>query len=250
MTKPTVFIAALQAEFPEDRLTYQKAIATFHPESADEAARFFKLANRLGQKSFITGFGNNLDPEGEPFLHMVTVRTDRLNTLHDVSAADLYVKVGGGYPLKEINLNIASHEVFFPHSNLPYVGSAGGAVAVNLTADLRGHPVPIKRFFIRAEIVTPEGEIIRPGSVAFKSVSGYDIVKIFAPSWGLLGLIVSATFRVVPNAGAEEYADMRMEPIEREHFLSGLDENSDDIDVIYSRKIKSKFDPNWVLPIV
>ena len=44
------FLKNLAAEFPEDRLTWQKRLATFHPESADETARFFKLAAVPGSK--------------------------------------------------------------------------------------------------------------------------------------------------------------------------------------------------------
>ena len=244
------FLELVRSEFPDDRLTYQKRIATFHPESAEEAARFLEAACRTQQPVFITGFGNNIDPSGEAFDNLVIVSTDRLNTVLDVNETDLYVKVGAGFPLREINVCLKSKELFMPHAALPYVGSAGGAVAVNLTAELDGHDFPIKRYFIQAEVVTPQGEIVSPGSVCFKSVSGYDIVKIFAPSWGLLGLIVSAAFRVMPAAAAEEFAALKMKAVDRRHFLSGLDESNQATDAVYSRKIKTRFDPHGILPII
>lgn len=250
MTSRDQFIAAVLTEFPEERLTWQKGIPTFHPESADDAARFLKLVNRLKQRTFITGFGNNIDPAGEKFSGMVTIRTDRLNRLIEIAPQDFYVIVGSGYPLREINQHLAADHLYLPHGALPYVGSVGGGVAVNLSARLHTYDLPLKRHLIKAEIVTPEGEIVTPGSVCFKSVSGYDIVKLFAGSWGLLGLIVSATFRVLPDSAAPEYAPMVMNRIDRENFLSGLDVSNDDTDALYSRKIKAKFDPNGVLPIV
>jgi len=250
MFRLDTFLRTIEAEFPDDRLTWQKRLPTFHPESAEEAARLFKLAARDKQRLCITGFGNNIDPAGERFADLVIVRTDRLNALHEISSADLFVRVGAGYPLRELVLALSEKQLFLPHAGLPYVGSAGGAVAVNLTAELNGHDWPIKKYFIQSEVVTPSGEIVRAGSVCFKSVSGYDVVKIFAPSWGLLGLIVSATFRVLPSTAAEEYSSMKMKPVDRAHFLSGLDESSQDVDVIYSRKIKAKFDPHGVLPVI
>jgi FAD/FMN-containing dehydrogenase len=140
--------------------------------------------------------------------------------------------------------------LFLPHADLPYVGSAGGAVALNLSADYHGADLPIKKYFIQAEIVTPGGDIITPGSVCFKSVSGYDIVKLFSPSWGLLGLIVSVTFRVLPTSARHEYESIRMKEIDRARFLSGLEESNHDTDAVYARKIRNKFDPNQILPIV
>ena len=250
MSRVDRFLQTINAEFPDDRLTWQKRLPTFHPESAEEAARLFKLAVHEKQELYITGFGNNIDPVGERFTDLLIVRTDRLNAIHEISNADLYVKVGAGYPLRELMLSLKEKKLFLPHASLPYVGSAGGAVAVNLTAELNGHDLPLKKYFIQAEVVTPEGEIVRPGSICFKSVSGYDVVKIYAPSWGLLGLIVSATFRVVPSTAAEEFAAMKMKPVDRAHFLSGLDASRQDIDVVYSRKIKAKFDPQGILPIV
>jgi len=244
------FLKAIQREFPEDRLTWQKRLPTFHPESAQEAAILFKMAAREHRRLYITGFGNNIDPVGDAFADMVLVRTDRLNAVHEVSDTDLFARVGAGYPLRDLMVSLKPNRLFIPHATLPYVGSAGGAVAVNLTADLDGHDLPIKKYFIQAEVVTPEGEVARPGSVCFKSVSGYDVVKIFTPSWGLLGLLVSVTFRVMPETAAGEFAALRMKPVNRQRFLAGLDETSRDADVIYSRKIKSKFDPYGILPVV
>jgi len=244
------FVQVVLSEFPPDRLTYQKGIPTFHPENAQEACHFLTLLNRYHRQSFVTGFGNNIDPVGAPFDEMVTIRTDRLNDLMEVASGDFYVTVGSGYPLKEINLRLESHRLFLPHSNLPYVGSVGGALAVNLSADLNGRDVPLKRYFIKAEVVTPEGEIITPGSVCFKSVSGYDIVKLFSGSWGLLGLIVSASFRVLPTTALSEFEGLKLKKVDRTNFVKAFDVSNDAADAVYSRKIKDKFDPNGVLPIV
>ncbi len=244
------FISIIESEFPDDRLTYQRVVPTFHPETAEEAAAFFRLANRHKQKIFITGFGNNLDPVGEPFTGMVSVRTDRFNQLLVNAADDFYVTTGAGYPLREINEHLAETNLWLPHASLPYVGSVGGSLAIGLSSDIDGHDFPLKKYFLKAEIVTPEGDIVKPGSVCFKSVSGYDIVKIFAGSWGLLGLIVSASFRVMPISARDEYAMMKQKAIDRAPVLEALDESCGDSDALYSRKIKACFDPNHVLPIV
>ena len=250
MIEQTEFVRIIKSEFPDDRLTWQKTIPTFHPESADEAAALFKLANQHRQSVYITGFGNNIDPMGDPFRSMVTVRTDRLNKLIDIVPKDFYVVGGGGYPLREINHALQSHELHLPHSALPYVGSVGGAVAVGLGGTLHQHLVPIAKYLIQAEIVTPEGEIITPGSTCFKSVSGYDVVKIFAGSWGLLGLVVSATFRVMPITGADDFTTMTQNAVDHGRFMAGLEADNSDADAVYSRKIKAKFDPNNILPPV
>lgn len=250
MSELNQFLKIIESEFPEDRLTYQKNVPTFHPENAQDASRLIKLANQNRQRLFITGFGNNIDPIDKPFTEMLSIRTDRLNKLIEINAPDFYIKVGSGFPLRELNDDLKAAGLLFPHSRLPYVGSIGGSLAVNLSAELNGHTLPLRRYFIQAEIVTPSGDIITPGSPCFKSVSGYDIVKIFAGSWGLLGLIVSATFRAFPITAEPEFGGMKQNQIDRNKLLDALNESEKAADAVYSRKIKSKFDPAGVLPVV
>ncbi|MFH1372480.1 MAG: FAD-binding oxidoreductase [bacterium] len=250
MSRSDEFLGAVRSEFPGDRVTFQKGVPAFHPETAEEAAGLFKLANQHQQKVFISGFGNNISPTGPAFDEIITIQSDRLNTLLEVAAQNYYITVGGGYPLREINRQLAPLKLALPHSNLPCVSSVGGAIAVGLSADLHGRDLPLKKYFIKAEIVTPEGDIIKPGSTCFKSVSGYDIIRIFSGSWGVLGMIVSATFRVMPESGLTELSSMRMKAVSREDFLNGLAQTNTSVDAVYSRKVKDKFDPNGVLPIV
>jgi hypothetical protein len=250
MTTKEQLISSILQEFPPDRLTFQKGIATFHPESAGEGSRLFAIANKINQKLFITGFGNNIDPEGEKFDQFVTVRTDRLNSILKIVPEDFYMVVGAGYPLEEINRVLSEQGLFLPHAELPYAGSVGGALAAGLAANQGEHILPISRYFIMAEIVLPTGEIIKPGSVCFKSVSGFDIVKIFSPSWGMLGLITSATFRVLPLTVRDEYNNLKMSPIDYGAYCRLYDEHGGDVAAQYSLKIKNKFDPANILPLV
>jgi glycolate oxidase FAD binding subunit len=250
MTKLDDFIRAVGDEFPDDRLTYQKSIPTFHPETPAESADFFKLANRLDQKIFITGFGNIINPEGALFENLVTIRTDRLNQLTEIVAGDYYIVVGSGYPLKELSVVLKKHGFFLPHAELPYVGSVGGALASGLAADYKGHRLPISRYFLKADVAMPDGDLIRPGCGCFKSVSGFDIVRVFSPSWGLLGFIANAWLRVLPLSEYPNYEDITMLPIEYDNFVEVYRNPGDSASAKYSLKIKSKFDPKNILPIV
>ena len=243
-------IENIVARLTDDRLTFQKGIPTIHPENAQEASVVFKLANELNQQLFIAGFGNNVLPEGKLFENILVVKTDRLNQFVETVADDFYITIGAGFPLREVNTILKESKLWLPHAGLPYVGSVGGAIAGALNSLYVTHELPLKKYFIKAEIVTPEGEIITPGSVSFKSVSGYDIVKIYCGSWGLLGMVISATFRVMPTEGSEEYQAIKMQKMSRENLLNSLDEKNTSNDSYYSKKIKAKFDPNNILPVV
>jgi len=244
------FLKILSDHFPDDRITSQKKIPTFHPETTAETAQLFALANKHRQKLFIAGFGNNIDPVGKQFENLLVVKSDRLNKIIEINPQDYYFRVGAGYPLKEINKQLDEYGLFLPHSDLPYVGSVGGALAVGLIAQQDKHLLPIGRYFLQAEIVTPEGNIIKPGSACFKSVSGFDIVKIYSPSWGILGKIITATFRAVPKTMLGEFENLTMQAINYNKFAELYNNPGDNQSALYSIKIKENFDPNNILPLI
>jgi len=243
------FLEIVRNEFHEDRLTWQKSVPTFHPETAAEAGLLFERANSFGQKLYISGFGNIIEPDGSQFDDLLVVKSDRLNQLIETAPGDYYVIVGAGYPLKEINYVLEKENFFLPHANLPYVGSVGGALAAGLSADYSGVNLPISKYFIGAEIVDPQGKIINPGSTCFKSVSGLDIVKMFSPSWGILGMIITATFRVMPTSELGDYENIKMHAIKHDKFVATYNNPGDNNSALYSIKIKEKFDPKGILPL-
>jgi len=244
------FIAEVKKRFPDDRLTYQKGVATFHPENGAEAAALFRMANQTGQQLFITGFGNQIDPVGEKFADLMTLRSDRLNTLLRVAADDFYIEVGAGYPLRELNQELSEYGLFLPHSDLPYVGSIAGAIAVGLSAQRGTQLLPLSRYLIMAEIATATGDLIKPGSACFKSVSGFDIVKIYFSSWGMLGMIMTVTLRVLPLSVKAEYSDLVQNAVDYRKFCQLYLNPGGHLSARFSLKIKSRFDPNNILPLI
>lgn len=250
MPKDTKFLDKIVAELTEDRLTWQRGIPTLHPENLAEASTIFKFANEHKQRLFVTGFGNNIDPIGEKFAGFVAVKSDRLNSIVQIAPGDYFVTVGAGYPIRHLNRALAKYDLFFPMADLPYVGSIGGALAVGLSADYKGHHLPISRYFIMGEIADPRGEALKPGSRCFKSVAGFDIIKIFSPSWGQLGMIVTATLRVLPLTEHPEYEKIYQHSIDYDKFVKIYKDPGDNVSAQYSLKVKAKFDPNGVLPLV
>ncbi len=243
------FLDSVASLFPDDRLTYQKGIPTFHPESASEAGLFISQANDFGQKLFITGFGNNIDPVGDRFARIVSIRNDRLNAIISCEEQALRVEVGSGFPLRELNIKLRGTATFNPMAALPYVGSVGGAIAVGLSADrsvrsTTSAPVSISRFLLGLTVVTPTGEIRTIGTSDNKSSSQEDFARAYSPSWGLLGFIVSATLRLLPDSAHSEWRGLKQRGIDQEQFLANLrDENS------YLGKVRAKFDSRELFPI-
>lgn len=230
-----------------DRLTWQKTIPTFHPESPEEAADLFTRAARYSQKLYISGFGNNIDPVGKPFADFLVLKSDRLNEIDNIEAADFYVTVGAGYPLKEINKELAGYNLWFPFGETNYPGSFGGAIAAGLSGFDGSHPIPLSRFLLSVTAVLPDSSIVRPGAATFKSVSGYDISRLFYNSWGLLGMLIKLSFRVLPLSKKQEYPHIVLNAMDRKRFLQNLQGATPSSEL--SRKIKTEYDPDNLLPV-
>ncbi len=264
------FIRLIVDTFPNDRLTYQKGIPTFHPASRSEAAKLISLANTTRQKLYITGFGNNIDPLGSAFENLIVLRTDFLGQLIEVNESGLSIVVGSGFPLREINAKLESAGLFLPIGELPYVGSVGGAVSIGLSAYLNSQhweqktaegkntkgakgiaapQISVERYILRLDVATPTGEEKSFGVATAKHPSGENFARVFSPSWGLFGFIASVKFRVAPLSAKVEYQDMREIEISQQQFLKTISQ-PDSAAAQYFSQVRRKFDPQGLFPII
>jgi len=248
---PSQMVNQLEKEIRDaypDGLTWQKTIPTFHPESAEEASDIFRRAADHGQKLFISGYGNNIDPVGQQFNDLLVIQTDRLNRIIAIEAKDFRVTVGAGYPLKEINRVIAKDKLWFGFGDTNYPGSSGGALAAGLTGSDGRQDVPLSRYLLSVEVVLPDGAVVKPGAITFKSVSGYDISRIFFNSWGTLGLVTELSFRVLPLSKKDGSGRITLRPTDRQRFIDELKGNTSLSDMC--RKIKAEYDPGGIFPLL
>jgi glycolate oxidase FAD binding subunit len=120
---------------------------------------------------------------------------------------ELVLTAGAGTPLAEIERALAARKqmlAFEPPDLGPLYGrpagqgTLGGMLACNLAGPRRPKAGAARDHFLGALAVNGQGEIFKTGGRVVKNVTGYDLCKLLAGSYGTLAALVEVTMKVLP----------------------------------------------------
>ncbi len=164
----------------------------FTPTSAEEASQYLQALSHAGQPVMITG--RRPREIAETLLSQIS--TSALHGIKTYAPDDLYITVGSGTPLLEIQTFLAQHNKQLALSSPWPDATIGGLVAANVNAPQRMRYGAIRDNVLCATVALTDGRIIRTGRPLVKNVAGFDITKAFIGSYGTLGLLTDLSLKI------------------------------------------------------
>jgi FAD/FMN-containing dehydrogenase len=187
------------------------------PESAAEAAEVMRVAAERGLAVVPRGAETRLDWGTPPERCDLLVDTHRLDRLVEHTAGDLVAKAEAGLPVERLAERLAERGQRLA-LDVPLPGSTvGGTIATAAAGPLRSLYGTPRNLVIGLTIVRADGQVARSGGKVVKNVAGYDLGRLFCGSYGTLGLIVEATFRLHPIPAATAFVTCAVDGPEDAH---------------------------------
>lgn len=125
---------------------------------------------------------------------------------------ELVLSAKAGTPLADIEKLLAKsgQQLAFEPMDYGYLlggksnkGTIGGVLATNTSGPRRLKSGAARDHILGVEAVSGRGELFKSGGRVMKNVTGYDLSKGLAGSWGTLAVITDVTFKVLPAAETE-----------------------------------------------
>ncbi|MGZ5871737.1 MAG: FAD-binding protein [Bradyrhizobium sp.] len=158
---------------------------------------------------------------GQPMATNALLDLSALNAVKSYEPNELIITVEAGAPLADVKSLIDSRNQQFAFEpvdtalvmGVPGGGTIGGMIGAGLAGPRRIQAGGARDHLLGAHAVSGFGDSFKAGGRVVKNVTGYDLCKLLAGSWGTLAVMTEVTLKVMPRPESE-----------RTLVLRGLDE--------------------------
>nr|WP_047997178.1 FAD-linked oxidase C-terminal domain-containing protein [Puniceibacterium sp. IMCC21224] len=179
-----------ETHFPE---TPPDAVA--YPQTTAEVAQIISICARHGCPVTAVGAATGLEGQHLPVQGGISLDMGQMNRVLAVNAEDLNVVVQPGLTRIALNTALRDTGLFFP-VDPGADASLGGMAATRASGTTAVRYGTMRDNVLALEAVMADGSIIRTGTRARKSATGYDLTHLLVGSEGTLGIITELTLRL------------------------------------------------------
>jgi glycolate oxidase FAD binding subunit len=175
------------------------------PADPAGVAEVLRAASASGKSVQIQGAATKAHWGTEYSTVDVVLNTRRLTGVTEHEPGDLVATVRAGTPMRDLQavLGLAGQRLTL-ESGSPDA-TIGGVLAAGEAGPLRLRYGSGRDLLIGVEFVRADGIVARSGGKVVKNVAGYDLGRLLCGSYGTVGVITSATFKLHPIPAARTW---------------------------------------------
>jgi glycolate oxidase FAD binding subunit len=148
---------------------------------------------------------------GQPMATNALLDLSALNAVTAYEPNELIITVQAGAPLADVKSLIDSKNQQFAFEPMntsmllgtPDIGTIGGMIGAGLAGPRRIKAGGARDHLLGAHAVSGFGDSFKAGGRVVKNVTGYDLCKLLAGSWGTLAVMTEVTLKVMPRPESE-----------------------------------------------
>jgi len=191
----------------EDRICYacdgskQKYIpdVVVRPQSTQHVSDILRLANEHIIPIYPRGAGSGLTGGSVPVRGGIVLDFTQMNHILEIIPEDLTATVEPGVVTQVLQNEVAKYKLFYPPDPASAAFSTIGGNVAECSGGITGLKYGVTRDYILSlEVVLADGSIIHIGRKTLKSVTGYDLTRLFVGSEGTLGVFTKITVKLLP----------------------------------------------------
>jgi glycolate oxidase FAD binding subunit len=185
------------------------------PSSENQVSECLRIAAESGWSIVPAGVGSWLGAGNSVRSPDAILSVSRLDRIVQYEPADLTLTAGAGLSLGGVD-GVASEQGQWLPLDPPGLeeGTLGATLVTASAGGLAMAYGAPRDLVLGLRVVTGDGRALRLGGRVVKNVAGFDLVKLLVGSWGTLGVITEATFRLFPRPQQELCLVSRCERLE------------------------------------
>jgi glycolate oxidase FAD binding subunit len=177
------------------------------PQTSKEILEIIRMAKNDKSSIEIMGAGSKRR-WGRPDQASMPMDLSHLSGITLYEPEELVLSAAAGTSMQEIYHALESQNqqlAFEPpdfsplYGGKPNVGTLGGVIATNLSGPRRFQVGAARDYFLGFEAISGIGKQFKSGGRVMKNVTGFDLPKLLAGSFGTLAAMVSVTVKVLPS---------------------------------------------------